>query len=374
MVSGEGGANRRVLACGALCLVGRAGPGWFSRRRPSHCERARVAERQTRWLQVPVSERAWGFKSPLAHKHLGDLPGAQRAGNQTVPGPFCVRPHPNRRPPVTWSMVRRRRVGARNPPERAHPRRRRGEPVGGALRRLPGLRVRRVFSPGRAGYCVVARGPDRSVHEIRWVARLQGAYLRAHRRGWTSFHKPASLPSSTLRAHPCAAWGLLWWDSDDSTHASPPPQSYVTIRPGAVCTDSAANGSSGARPAVAAQRTCRSTSAGSKADRTNVACSATMPFPWPDAQGHHGFSTTGFGEPPRLSESSGRSRVCPSQAIRFGDGNDTTTAAPSTRPTRPGRPCGAAGGTGHRPPRAQHIGNPRFGGFLCVRPVSWATT
>ena len=30
---------------------------------------ARVAERQTRWLQVPVSERAWGFKSPLAHAH-----------------------------------------------------------------------------------------------------------------------------------------------------------------------------------------------------------------------------------------------------------------------------------------------------------------
>jgi hypothetical protein len=22
---------------------------------------------QTRWLQVPVLERAWGFKSPLAH-------------------------------------------------------------------------------------------------------------------------------------------------------------------------------------------------------------------------------------------------------------------------------------------------------------------
>ena len=29
--------------------------------------RARVAERQTRWLQVPVSARTWGFKSPLAH-------------------------------------------------------------------------------------------------------------------------------------------------------------------------------------------------------------------------------------------------------------------------------------------------------------------
>ena len=30
-------------------------------------DRARVAERQTRWLQVPVSARTWGFKSPLAH-------------------------------------------------------------------------------------------------------------------------------------------------------------------------------------------------------------------------------------------------------------------------------------------------------------------
>src|SRR4029079_6483987 len=28
---------------------------------------ARVAEWQTRWLQVPVSARTWGFKSPLAH-------------------------------------------------------------------------------------------------------------------------------------------------------------------------------------------------------------------------------------------------------------------------------------------------------------------
>src|SRR6187431_2685855 len=27
----------------------------------------RVAEWQTRWLQVPVFERMWGFKSPLAH-------------------------------------------------------------------------------------------------------------------------------------------------------------------------------------------------------------------------------------------------------------------------------------------------------------------
>ncbi len=31
---------------------------------------ARVAEWQTRWLQVPVPERVWGFKSPLAHSFL----------------------------------------------------------------------------------------------------------------------------------------------------------------------------------------------------------------------------------------------------------------------------------------------------------------
>ena len=30
---------------------------------------ARVAEWQTRWLQVPVSARTWGFKSPLAHQY-----------------------------------------------------------------------------------------------------------------------------------------------------------------------------------------------------------------------------------------------------------------------------------------------------------------
>jgi hypothetical protein len=43
--------------------------------RPSPCAtlcvlsdgHARVAEWQTRWLQVPVLARVWGFKSPLAH-------------------------------------------------------------------------------------------------------------------------------------------------------------------------------------------------------------------------------------------------------------------------------------------------------------------
>jgi hypothetical protein len=30
----------------------------------------RVAEWQTRWLQVPVSFGTWGFKSPFAHQIL----------------------------------------------------------------------------------------------------------------------------------------------------------------------------------------------------------------------------------------------------------------------------------------------------------------
>ncbi len=45
-------------------------PGWFEHGRT---DRARVAERQTRWLQVPVSARTWGFKSPLAHHNSDGL-------------------------------------------------------------------------------------------------------------------------------------------------------------------------------------------------------------------------------------------------------------------------------------------------------------
>ena len=36
----------------------------------SQCLLGRVAEWQTRWLQVPVSVRTWGLKSPLAHQLL----------------------------------------------------------------------------------------------------------------------------------------------------------------------------------------------------------------------------------------------------------------------------------------------------------------
>jgi hypothetical protein len=56
---------------------------------------------QTRWLQVPVLERAWGFKSPLAHERV--VLGIAEAGSWNRPSelrkgrvdvmsgrPFCV--------------------------------------------------------------------------------------------------------------------------------------------------------------------------------------------------------------------------------------------------------------------------------------------
>ena len=60
------GVNFRCLDGWSVWLSGRSSP--------TLCERARVAEWQTRWLQVPVSERAWGFKSPLAHREWGVSP------------------------------------------------------------------------------------------------------------------------------------------------------------------------------------------------------------------------------------------------------------------------------------------------------------
>jgi DNA repair protein RadD len=69
----------------------------------------RVAEWQTRWLQVPVSFGTWGFKSPFAHKgvRFGDLVDreqlrarmlAQQAAEPTPePQPIPVSPQGERR-------------------------------------------------------------------------------------------------------------------------------------------------------------------------------------------------------------------------------------------------------------------------------------
>ncbi len=64
---------------------------------PSHrasvLRRARVAERQTRWLQVPVSERAWGFKSPsrtVGRFLLERLWSTETPGQSDLTGSFVV--------------------------------------------------------------------------------------------------------------------------------------------------------------------------------------------------------------------------------------------------------------------------------------------
>src|ERR1035437_1373718 len=68
IVTGHGRSARMSLDLEPDFPDWTAGPVWISGwSSPTLCERARVAEWQTRWLQVPVSERAWGFKSPLAH-------------------------------------------------------------------------------------------------------------------------------------------------------------------------------------------------------------------------------------------------------------------------------------------------------------------
>ena len=62
--------------------------GCIGHTRTAHASgHAQVAERQTRWLQVPVSERAWGFKSPLAHAMTNGprLPGGRSARSGALP-------------------------------------------------------------------------------------------------------------------------------------------------------------------------------------------------------------------------------------------------------------------------------------------------
>ena len=46
---------------------------------------------QTRWIQVPVFERTWGFKSPLAHSGHGRR-AAPRSELGVVPGSFGAAP------------------------------------------------------------------------------------------------------------------------------------------------------------------------------------------------------------------------------------------------------------------------------------------
>ena len=92
--SGRAEAPKR---CAGRLRIVLAFPGWFA---GISADRARVAERQTRWLQVPVSARTWGFKSPLAHQ---PTPGRRHLPWPTVFGSRSGRA----RPASHWRPSRR---------------------------------------------------------------------------------------------------------------------------------------------------------------------------------------------------------------------------------------------------------------------------
>src|SRR5882757_4576210 len=58
---------------GVICAVGE----WAGVRDSLPRLLGRVAEWQTRWLQVPVSFGTWGFKSPFAHNERSTNAGAK---------------------------------------------------------------------------------------------------------------------------------------------------------------------------------------------------------------------------------------------------------------------------------------------------------
>ena len=71
----------------------------------------RVAEWQTRWLQVPVRETSWGFKSPLAHSEIPVQRGFLGAWTgRLLPGSgTCSTSRPTRSPGSEWRSTKRAR-------------------------------------------------------------------------------------------------------------------------------------------------------------------------------------------------------------------------------------------------------------------------
>lgn len=50
--------------------------------------------RQTRWIQVPVPERAWGFNSPLAHQEHRSRCNDEKVGTMKMVSAFSLFPAP----------------------------------------------------------------------------------------------------------------------------------------------------------------------------------------------------------------------------------------------------------------------------------------
>ncbi len=117
-------SSRRSRDCMPMLVVEATGvPGWAAAHealafRPPL---GRVAEWQTRWLQVPVRATSWGFKSPLAHDSVASVPHprtrpcypptiGRSAGHAVGVGPVrdpCVRSGL----PLAHFLQRDRRVG-----------------------------------------------------------------------------------------------------------------------------------------------------------------------------------------------------------------------------------------------------------------------
>ncbi len=82
--------RRSATVSAQFAPAGRSDPRWAPRGPVGSVAvlLGRVAEWQTRWLQVPVRETSWGFKSPLAHHGAPAQAGAQSRFGPTSTGSF----------------------------------------------------------------------------------------------------------------------------------------------------------------------------------------------------------------------------------------------------------------------------------------------
>jgi len=69
-----------------------------------------------------------------------------------------------------------------------------------------------IAAHGGLRACGVRQHPGDSLDRIRWVARLQRAYLRARCRGWIGLYLADEL-ATALWLHPSEVWGTAWWDA-----------------------------------------------------------------------------------------------------------------------------------------------------------------
>ncbi len=86
-------------------------------------------------------------------------------------------------------------------------------PSSAALRLPIGPLASLIAAHGGLRACGVRHQPGDTIERIRWVARLQRAYLRARRRGWIGVVTADELAVEALRLHPSEVWGAYWWDA-----------------------------------------------------------------------------------------------------------------------------------------------------------------